>query len=92
MPHRSVKPREPLKVEDLRAFETVDRYAAYLDISPALLRREIKRGRVPVLYFGRIMRVPTDAALSRLLKEAGNEPGRQSVSADTHSVLPAKEA
>ena len=81
-----MKAREPLRLEDLRPFETVDRYAAYLGISSPLLRREIKKGRVPVLYFGRVMRVPTTAALEKLLEEARPERDRVPDGVAEHSV------
>ena len=64
-----VKVPKPTRA-DLGAFARVEPFAAYVDLGPALVRRQIKAGRIPCLYFGRCMRIPVEAALAKLAEEA----------------------
>jgi hypothetical protein len=64
-----MRKREPVKTENLPPFCSVHDFSAYLEIGEARLRREIASGRVPHLRFGRIIRIPTLAALEKLLQE-----------------------
>ena len=49
---------------------TVPEYAALMHLSPATVHRQIKAGRIPVVRYGRVVRIPKWFAEEELKRAA----------------------
>src|SRR5215475_11989396 len=66
-------PRKKIRIADCRTMSVPEAGAQYLGLGPPAAYASVRRGEIPVLKIGKLLRVPI-IAMERMLNEARRNP------------------